>query len=284
MSYTKYKVVDRGRVGGLYDIVHIGTDSSGRPLYMSNRMWGAWLAVMDELGDDLANKIDITQGAFMKFAGGGAADSAGYHDLSSCIDTRVWDLTGEEQGRVIRCARRVGWAAWLRNIRHGGFTDEHTHWTLLDEMKGVPGGGGETSASGAQAQWASYRAGNDGLASNGDDYHWRPVRPLPVFNLEKWKDDTLPSLEEIANQVWSEEISADADKGPAREKMREAANQAAEANAKVTALAKEFDEFRTNIARRDKDAKERDEALKQQLTNVANALEAKLDSIDDQVS
>lgn len=284
MSYTKYKVVDRGRVGGLYDIVHIGTDSSGRPLYMSERMWGAWLATMDELGDDLANEIDITQGAFMKFAGGGAADSAGYHDLSSCIDTRVWDLTGDQIGRVVRTGRRVGWAVWLRNVRHGGFTDEHCHWTLLDEMKGVPGGGGETSGPGAQAQWASYRAGNDGLASNGDDYHWRPLRPLPVFNLEKWRADVMPSVEEIANQVWSEEISADADKGPAREKMREAANQAAEANAKVTTLAQEFEEFRTRELARDKAAKERDEALKQQLENLGASIMSKLNDLDSQVS
>lgn len=290
MTYTKYKVVDTTRLGGKYEVVRIGTDSSGRPIFMSHRMWGAWLATMDELGDDLANEIDITQGAFMKYAGGGATDSAGYHDLSSCIDTRVWDLTEAEQGRVIRNARAVGWAAWLRNIQHGGFSDPHTHWTLLDEMPGVQGGGAEESAAGARSQWISYRADGDGLSSNGPDYHWRPDRPLPVFDLRFWKENQLPTLGEIADAVWAEEISTDDDKGPAREKLREAANKAAQASEKSTAnavaikqLAETFDTFRSNELERDKAAQARDEALKLQLTTIATAIGTKLQDIDDQV-
>lgn len=290
MTYTKYEVVDVTRLGGEYDVVRIGTDSSGRPIFMSHRMWGAWLSTMDEVGDNLANKIDITQGAFMKFAGGGAADSAGYHDYSSCIDTRVWDLTEDEQSRVIRCARKVGWAAWLRNLQHGGFSDPHTHWALLDEERGVDGGGGEPSSLGARAQWVSYRAGRDGLSSNGPDYHWRPARPLPVFNLRNWKENDLPTLGEIADAVWAEKIGGTEDIDAAREKLREAANQAAMASDKstknaaaISQLAKDFETFRKNELARDKATQERDEALQLQLATIANSIGQKLQDIDEQV-
>lgn len=299
MAYTKYKVIKRVKLGGQYDCVYLGPDSSGRPIYMSLRMWGAWLDVMERVGDRTANELDIVQGAFMTFAGGGADQSGGYHDLSSCIDTRTWDIDSEEERQVIHAGRSVGWAVWRRDAQHGGF-DEHMHWTLVDEERGVEGGGAEPSASGAKFQWASYRAGFDGLTPQHSDYHWRPDRPLPVFNLKKWKDNQVPTTKEIADGVWAEDIGAEGDVGDAREKLREAANQssaaadsAAKANENVQKLAAQFKVFRTNIAKRDEAMVEllnglsnqvEDAATKTQLIAAANALSEQIQIVDNQVS
>lgn len=138
-----------------------GTDSSGRGVYASDYMWDWWLGVCDELGFTPT----ITQGAWMTMAGGGADDSAGYHDGGGCFDLRVWDRSEEQVTRMIHVLRSNGAAAWLRNPQHGGFTDPHVHFVL---------GTDHDLDSGAVWQWREYIAGRDGLASEGPDYHWRP--------------------------------------------------------------------------------------------------------------
>lgn len=139
-----------------------GTDSSGRGIYATDYMWSWWGDVCKELGFTPV----ITQGAWMTKAGGGARDSAGYHDGGGTFDLRVWNLTDQQVAKTIRTLRRHGAAAWLRNAEHGGFTDPHIHFVLGSDF-GL--------SSGARSQWASYVAGRDGLASNGADYHWRPT-------------------------------------------------------------------------------------------------------------
>jgi len=283
--FTKYRVKGQRTLDGRYEVLYLGDDTSGRPLFMSRRMWGAYLATMEKLPDNLANELDIVQGAFMKFAGGGADASAGYHDLSSCIDTRTWDIDSAQERKVIIASRSVGWAVWRRDSQHGGF-DEHMHWTLLDEFKGVDGGGAEPSGPGAVFQWGSYRRGNDGLSPEHKDYHPRP-HPIPVFNLKKWKDNQLPTLAEISNAVWAEKIGPEGDVDEARSKLQEASQQAANATDKVNALSAEFEEFRTRELARDKNTKERDVAVKAQLDSITAALVNignRLDSIDSQVS
>ena len=276
MEYTKYKVEDTRVLDG-HRVLHIGMDSSGRPILLSPRMWGAWLETMEGLG--FANEIDIVQGAYMKFLGGGADSSAGYHDLSGCLDTRTWDIDSQEERRVIHVARSVGWAVWRRDQTHGGF-DEHMHWVLL----------GETDvAAGAKWQMRDYREGGDGLVDgeSHDDYHWRP-NPIPTFNFAKWKKEKdLPTV----NDFLSAKLNPD--DGNESETVRTALNKGADANANIIQLANVFNKFRENAAKRDKALaaaiKEiadstADPATKQQLENVAESLAAKLDTIDNQVS
>lgn len=141
------------------NVVRVGTDSSGRPIYMTRYMRRWWRRVCIRLGFTPV----ITQGAWMSKAGGGAAASAGYHDAGGCLDLRVWNLTPAQQERTIRTLRAMGAAAWLRDQRHG--MEPHIHLVL---------GSDADLAEGAALQWADYRAGRDGLSSAGPDYHWRP--------------------------------------------------------------------------------------------------------------
>lgn len=145
-------------------VVRVGTDSSGRPIYMTRKMRRWWRRVCKRLGFTPT----ITQGAWMVKAGGGAAGSAGYHDGGGCLDLRVWDRSDAEVKRMIEVLRLMGAAAWLRNQTHGGFSDPHVH-LVLGSDRGL--------ALGARRQWSAYIDNKDGLAFNGPDYHWRP-KPL----------------------------------------------------------------------------------------------------------
>lgn len=142
------------------DIVRVGTDPSGRPVYMTRRMRRWWGRLCRRLGF----KPTIVQGAWMVKAGGGAQASAGYHDGGGCLDVRVWDLDATQQERFIREGRKMGAAVWRRDREHGGM-DPHFHLVLGCDF-GL--------AAGAQLQWVDYIAGRDGLDSKGNDYHWRP--------------------------------------------------------------------------------------------------------------
>ncbi|MGZ4468731.1 MAG: hypothetical protein ACXVXB_09630 [Nocardioidaceae bacterium] len=147
------------------DRVDLGLDSSGRRILLTRRMLAAFDAACALAGLTPV----IVQGAFMAELGGGAAASDGYHDLAGCLDTRTWDLTTEQQERVLRAGRSVGWAVWRRDEEHGGM-EEHHHWVLLGEPGCHPG---------AAAQQRAYLDGRDGLDTAGPDYHWRPeVIPL----------------------------------------------------------------------------------------------------------
>ena len=146
-----------------------GTDSSGRGIFASDYMWAVWQLVLEHpLIKPFAHKVTITQGAWMTLAGGGAQNSAGYHDGGGCFDIRVWNLTDTEVRTLIRVLRMFGIAAWLRNLEHGGFKEAHIHIVL---------GTDHDLDDGAAWQWREYIAGRNGLASAGPDYHWRP-KPL----------------------------------------------------------------------------------------------------------
>lgn len=105
----------------------------------------------------------ITQGGFNS---GGVLASAGTHD-GDALDLSVRDLTEQQVAVAIDCLRWAGIAAWFRTTKVGkwgtrphGFSSYHIH--------GVPNGWGSPSR-GARDQAAAYRAGRDGLASNGVD-------------------------------------------------------------------------------------------------------------------
>lgn len=140
-----------------------GTDSSGRTIYATDYMWDWWRGTCDALGFTPT----VIQGGFMVRNGGGASESAGYHDAGGCLDLRVWDLTTQQVDQVIRATRRRGAGSWVRDAQRGGM-DPHIHLVL---------GTDSPLASGAAWQWSEYVEGNDGLAGRGADYEWRP-RPL----------------------------------------------------------------------------------------------------------
>ena len=140
-------------------VVRVGTDPSGRPILMTKKMRSWWRRVCIRLDFEPT----IVQGAWMAKAGGGAAASAGYHDGGGCLDLRVWNLTEEQQTRLIRVLRLMGAGAWIRGEAQG--MQPHIHLVLGSDRGLSPG---------AQRQWAAYIDGKDGLALNGPDYHWRP--------------------------------------------------------------------------------------------------------------
>lgn len=136
-----------------------GTDTSGRGIYATDHMWDWWERVLDELGFTPV----IVQGAFMLRNGGGAVESAGYHDQGGCLDLRTWNLDDDQQERLVRTIRRHGAAAWRRDQRHG--MDPHLHLVLGTDKPLAPG---------AARQWLDYIDGRNGLDGGGPDYEWRP--------------------------------------------------------------------------------------------------------------
>ena len=246
-----------------YEVVDLGADSSGRTIFMNRRMQAAYETVTDQLGFEPV----IVQGAYMTRLGGGADASAGYHDGGGCIDTRTWDIDSAEERLVIRVARSAGWAVWRRDATHGGF-DEHMHWVLLGDAEAAPG---------AIWQMAEYRAGRDGLDTQGPDYHWRPD-PIPTFDYEAYLEDDMPSVHDLL----SAKLNPNDEKS---DTVRSALNKGADALAEVRGLSAAFDEFRKNLARRDQalaDAIEaiagdlKDAATRKQLDQVHKALAAGL--------
>ncbi len=217
-------------------------DTSGRPVYLNRRMAAAWVTTVDRLGFTPT----IVQGAYMTRAGGGASDSAGYHDAGGCIDTRTWDLTADQQQEVIRAGRTVGWAVWKRDAAHGGM-DEHMHWVLLDD---------EDAAGGAVSQMAAYRAGRDGLDSGGPDYHWRPD-PIPSYSYDQEAD--MPTPEDLLAAEITKDVSL-------KQAMREMHND-------LATLRKEFKEFRANEVKRDRERVKAEDARAQKVLAAIDAIE-----------
>ena len=181
------------------DVIRHGTDSSGRPIYMTRYMLRVWYAILaDPRVKPFAHKIVIVQGAFMARLGGGAAASAGYHDGGGPVDVRTWNLTQTELTTFIRVAREHGFAFWRRdkNPTHGGM-DPHAHGVL---------GSDYALSAGARYQWQQYINGRDGLARNGPDYEWRPS-PLITRPPAPKEWDEMATKEEL-RAVVRDEINA----------------------------------------------------------------------------
>lgn len=181
-------------------VVRYGTDSSGRPILMSETMRDWWRDVVEVLGYEPV----IVQGAYMTRVGGGATESAGYHDLGGCLDLRTWDHTRTALDRLVRVLRERGAGAWRRDRQHGGM-DPHLHMVA---------GWDDELAAGARTQWQQYLNGRDGLAGNGPDYETRPTplitRPpeddMPL-NAEDKKWITA-ALDEAAKKAAAEVLAA----------------------------------------------------------------------------
>jgi hypothetical protein len=169
-----------------------GTDSSGRGIYATTYMWEWWQAICRELGFTPV----VTQGAWMARNGGGASASAGYHDAGGCFDLRVWNLTRSQVEQTIRTLRANGAAAWLRDSRHGGFTDPHIHLVL---------GTDDDLAPGAAYQWLNYLSGGDGMG--GRDYHPRPHPLVETPPESLMEDDMKPEDFDRIRAIVHEEIA-----------------------------------------------------------------------------
>ena len=168
-----------------------GTDTSGRAIWMSDRLAAWWDGYVDRLGFTPT----IVQGAWMIKNGGGADASAGYHDRGGCLDLRTWDKTPAQQDAMVRVAREGGAGAWLRDktAARGGM-DPHLHLVL---------GTDHDLADGARHQWGEYVAGRSGLASRGADYHPRPS-PLVTTIPTDWGDDIMATLDEVREVIAAE--------------------------------------------------------------------------------
>lgn len=169
-----------------YRVKDYGPDSSGRKLLLSNRTHVAYQLVCTLTGV----WPTITQGEWMSRAGGGAADSAGYHDRGGAIDIRVWDLTRQELDRWLFAGRQLGVIGWERDAAHGGM-EHHAHVLI---------GGDITAAAGLRWQLQDYAAGGNGLSgsSHGPDYERRPRRIVTRFDYRRaWR--RLQELQEQQN-------------------------------------------------------------------------------------
>jgi hypothetical protein len=159
-------------MGKPWDVEQYGTDPNGRPIYLTGYMRDWWQGVVRELGWEPT----IVQGAFMtRVPGGGADDSAGYHDGGGCLDLRTWDRSETQKQALTLAVRRGGAAGWVRDEEHGGM-EEHFHLDLGTDF---------ALSRGASWQWLSYINGHDGLNPPGPDYHPRPnplvVKPPPEY-------------------------------------------------------------------------------------------------------
>lgn len=148
------------------EVTRWGTDPSGRPIYLT-RLAAAWVNGLLAACRRRGFTPTIVQGSWMSKAGGGAVASAGYHDQGGAVDFRVWDLTEDQRGYLVREARRRGGAAYLRDKAHGGM-DPHVHVTLGWDAGPIH--------PGTRLAWRDYLSGGNGLTGRswGRDYHWRP--------------------------------------------------------------------------------------------------------------
>lgn len=161
-----------------------GTDSSGRPVRSSPACWAAW----DQACAVLGFVPTIVQGGHM--GSGGAAASAGTH-AGDAFDVRLWDRTATERAEMVRVFRGHGFAYWERYESQG--FDLHAHM--------VPGPWAHPAPQ-ALDQWSDYRAGRNGLASNGADYHPRP-NPLVTEPPEDdmFTDDDRKMIADLAAEL-----------------------------------------------------------------------------------
>lgn len=175
-----------------------GIDSSGRPILMSDYL-ADWF---DGYCSELGFAPTVTQGSWMsRVPGGGADDSAGFHDRGGCLDLRVWDRTDTQIRSMVGAARRGGAAAWLRNLEHGGFKDAHVHLVLGDD---------HDLANGAAWQWLNYTHGGDGLGDGtGKDYHPRP-KPLAIKPPDHYLEGLYDMTPDDVRRIVREEVAAGA--------------------------------------------------------------------------
>lgn len=104
----------------------------------------------------LGFQLHLTQGSYNR---GGVSASAGTHDGGGAVDVRARDLTASQKSTVVAMLRKVGFASWHRLPSQGNWP-EHIHSIAIGDPE---------LSRGAKNQVADYKAGRNGLASNGKD-------------------------------------------------------------------------------------------------------------------
>ncbi len=218
-----------------FEVITVGIDTSGRTIRMTRRA-----KLMFDIACEHADVTPtIVQGSFM---GHHSADaSAGTHEQAGCIDTRTWDLTADEQRRIIHSARSIAAVAWKRSPPA---FDEHMHWLFL---------GDTPMHADAAGQAAAYKAGTDGLAGDSPDSDWRPDPLVTTFDY-----DAYQAQEDEMNL--NDKLFPDQDDSPTVRQSLVAANQAT----------RKLDRVLTRLADFRKANAERDAGLATQLDRLAN--------------
>jgi hypothetical protein len=189
---------------------------------MSQRMIAAWTVTRDEFKKEFPHAdLHIIKGSFQSdFHPPDPNDpSAGYHDLSGALDIRTADLSEAERNGLIRIARSIGWAAWLRGPTLPGEFDLHAHLALLGEPEEVDGK--PYVDDGLINQMKAYKTeggggccghGGNGLTGDSarDDPHSRP-HPIPVFDYEAWENDMTPAQEAKLDELLKRTVVRDGD-------------------------------------------------------------------------
>lgn len=162
--------------------IDLGRDTSGRPLVLDDRT----LAKLRHAEAALGHAFTITQGSFR--GGDGAQASAGTHDGAGVIDLRTWDLPPSVSPQeAVLALRQAGLIAWYRTTAQG--FEPHIH--------AIDHGSTGLAASAAQ-QVEAWRAGRNGLASNGPDDG--PRIPIPTDPPEDDMANYADQLSEILKQ------------------------------------------------------------------------------------
>ena len=109
-------------------------------------------------------RITVVQGSYQAKFGGSATTSAGTHDQGGVVDVMTVHLKRRQRIKMIRWAKRAGFAAWYRNWPG----NQHSHWVLRGHRNLAPS---------AAAQVRDFDAGRTGLVGALVDHTWRPRKP-----------------------------------------------------------------------------------------------------------
>jgi hypothetical protein len=156
---------------------------------MSGWMWRCWQAFLaDPRLAPIRDRIIVVQSAWMVKNGGGAVDSAGYHDKGGCVDCRSREFNAAEIALFVLVASEYGFQFWRRDASHGGM-DPHLHGVFGSDYDLAPG-------AKEQVRELLETPRGDGLAgSYGRDYEHRvtPIRTAPPNQL--LEEDYMASQE-----------------------------------------------------------------------------------------
>jgi hypothetical protein len=131
----------------------------------------------------------VVQGSYT----GDVTASGSTHDRNGAADLRVWNLPARVRRdnceALVVALRRRGCCAWYRDQAHGGM-DPHIHVIRRHAAD---------LSTGARSQVASYDRGKDGLASNGPDYHFRPIQ-------HEFTEDDMALTDKDAITLWDRKV------------------------------------------------------------------------------
>jgi hypothetical protein len=128
---------------------------------LSLRIWALLRDAYEEAGLDPDRDLVVTQGSYSAGTLSGSTHLGG-----GAFDLRVWNFPVSKRAPLVNALRRRNAITWERSARTGSWSKgDHLHGIVADEPD---------LSSGALWQVREFRAGRDGLARQGKDYHPRP--------------------------------------------------------------------------------------------------------------